>query len=52
MCREYSLGSRCKHDNVIGYYGIGQDEDGDVGIAMEYMNGGTFYDLIMKPSNF
>jgi len=25
MAKEYTLGSRCEHDNVIAYYGLGQD---------------------------
>jgi len=52
MSKEYTLGSRSKHDNVVAYHGLGQDDEGDICIVMEYMDGGTFKDLILNPAKF
>ena len=46
---EYAIGSHvCEHDNIAKYHGFGQDQDGDVCIVMELLEGGSLRDLIMK----
>jgi serine/threonine protein kinase len=46
---EYAIGSHvCEHDNIAKYHGFGQDQDGDVCIVMELLEGGSLRDLIVK----
>jgi len=46
---EYAIGSHvCEHDNIAKYHGFGQDQDGDVCIVMELLEGGSLRDLIMS----
>jgi serine/threonine protein kinase len=51
VAKEYSLGTRCQHENIVEYYGFGVDEDGDIGLVMEHLDGGHLGDFIQNPKD-
>lgn len=44
--REMMILQRLRHPNVIGYYGGGEDSDGNLFYIMELVEGGSFRDLL------
>lgn len=44
--REMMILQRLRHPNVIGYYGGGEDPDGNLFYIMELVEGGSFRDLL------
>lgn len=50
MKREYRLGTRAKHPNIVKNYGYGQDQDGDLCLVMELQEGGNFSELLTSNS--
>lgn len=46
MIGEYDRGNLAKHPNVAKNFGYGQDQDGDICLVMELLEGGDFRDLI------
>jgi serine/threonine protein kinase len=44
--REMMILQRLRHPNVIGYYGGGEDTDGNLFYIMELVEGGSFRDLL------
>lgn len=47
MRKEYDAGNRAACDYVAENYGYGQDQDGDICLVMELLEGGNFRDFIL-----